>query len=137
MAMDTKSFLKEEIKEARKAVRDLDAVVSRASSFREKCSRLLEEANRALSRLERVSFWGAGGAGGGGFVFGRSRAWVGGGRSAGWSVFREGGRCAQQTGACALCGVVGVARPTSPGSHLQGGGRCKLLGGAACQAPVL
>ena len=47
-------FLKEEIAEARRAVKQLDEAVTKATSFREKSSHLLEDANRALSRLEQV-----------------------------------------------------------------------------------
>lgn len=50
----SKAFLKQEIAEARKAVSALETAVTKALSFREKSSRLLEEADRALSRLERV-----------------------------------------------------------------------------------
>ncbi len=52
--MPTKLFMKQEIKEARDMVNSLDAAVAKATSFREKASRLLEEASRALSRLEQV-----------------------------------------------------------------------------------
>lgn len=47
-------FLKEEIAEARRSVKQLDEAVTKATSFREKSSHLLEDANRALSRLEQV-----------------------------------------------------------------------------------
>ncbi len=40
--------------EARKAVTNLDAAVSSAHSFRERSTKLLEEAHRALGRLEQV-----------------------------------------------------------------------------------
>lgn len=48
-------YLTEEIKSAREAVKQLDAAVSKAQSCRERASKLLEEAHRALSRLEQVS----------------------------------------------------------------------------------
>jgi hypothetical protein len=47
-------YLREEIQEARKAVQVLDDAVRKSSCFREISSELLEEANRALSRLEQV-----------------------------------------------------------------------------------
>jgi hypothetical protein len=47
-------YLAQEIRAAREAVSKLDAAVGQANSFREKCSRMLEEAHRALSRLEQV-----------------------------------------------------------------------------------
>ena len=47
-------YLKEEMAAAREAVQSLDQAVAKASSYREKASRLLEEAHRALSRLEQV-----------------------------------------------------------------------------------
>ena len=53
---DQLRFLKDEILETKKAVHNLDEAVKKALSFREKSSRLLEEAHRALSRLEQV--WG-------------------------------------------------------------------------------
>lgn len=51
---DQLRFLKDEIQETKKAVKNLDEAVAKALSFREKSSRLLEEAHRALSRLEQV-----------------------------------------------------------------------------------
>jgi hypothetical protein len=47
-------YLKEEMAAAREAVKALDEAVAKAKSFRERASRLLEEAHRALSRLEQV-----------------------------------------------------------------------------------
>lgn len=53
-------FLKDEMSEARKAVQALDSAVAAASSHREKASMMLEEAHRALSRLEQVRGGGRG-----------------------------------------------------------------------------
>ena len=47
-------YLKEEMAAAREAVRSLDKAVASAKSYREKASRMLEEAHRALDRLEQV-----------------------------------------------------------------------------------
>ncbi|KAG2500702.1 hypothetical protein HYH03_001467 [Edaphochlamys debaryana] len=47
-------YLREEIKAAREAVNGLDKAVSNAASFREKATKLLEEAHRALGRLEQA-----------------------------------------------------------------------------------
>lgn len=46
---------------AREAVHSLDKAVSSAKSYREKASRLLEEAHRALGRLEQVGIYISGG----------------------------------------------------------------------------
>ncbi len=51
---DPAYYLREEIRAAREAVRQLDTAVSGAQSFREKATKLLEEAHRALGRLEQV-----------------------------------------------------------------------------------
>ncbi|GAX75255.1 hypothetical protein CEUSTIGMA_g2700.t1 [Chlamydomonas eustigma] len=48
-------YLKEEMVAAREAVKALDEAVARAKSFRERASRLLEEAHRALGRLEQAT----------------------------------------------------------------------------------
>lgn len=57
-------LLQHEMSEARKAVTNLDAAVSSAHSFRERSTKLLEEAHRALGRLEQVrSGAGRGGEG--------------------------------------------------------------------------
>ncbi|GAX75257.1 hypothetical protein CEUSTIGMA_g2702.t1 [Chlamydomonas eustigma] len=48
-------YLKEEMQAARDAVKALDKAVAEATSYREKASKLLEEAHRALSRLEQAS----------------------------------------------------------------------------------
>jgi hypothetical protein len=47
-------FLRQETREIKKILESLDAAVSSAMSYRERSARLLEEANRALSRLEQV-----------------------------------------------------------------------------------
>eukprot|EP00798_Chlamydomonas_sp_ICE-L_P018693 gene18693-25214_t len=47
-------YLKQEIAAAREAVGNLDKAVSKATSFREKSSMTLEEAHRALSRLQQA-----------------------------------------------------------------------------------
>ncbi len=47
-------YLREEMAAAREAVKALDKAVAEASSYRERASRLLEEAHRAFSRLELV-----------------------------------------------------------------------------------
>eukprot|EP00198_Chlamydomonas_reinhardtii_P004200 XP_001693536.1 predicted protein [Chlamydomonas reinhardtii] len=51
---DPSYYLREEIRAAREEVRQLDAAVSGAQSFREKATKLLEEAHRALGRLEQA-----------------------------------------------------------------------------------
>ena len=48
-------YMKKEVAEARHLIEKLDEEVMKSSSFREKGSRLLEEAHRALGRLEQVS----------------------------------------------------------------------------------
>lgn len=79
-------FLKEEIAEARRSVKQLDEAVTKATSFREKSSHLLEDANRALSRLEQVGM-GLGLGGGDGFGAGRRPPGAGGtGFEAGWTL---------------------------------------------------
>lgn len=51
----TKYFAKEEFKQARDAVKELDVAVSKALSFRERAQSMLAEAHRALLRLEQVN----------------------------------------------------------------------------------
>jgi hypothetical protein len=50
----TTIYLKKDLRVARQAIKDLDASVQSASSFREECAGLLEECERALGRLEQV-----------------------------------------------------------------------------------
>ncbi|GIL51335.1 hypothetical protein Vafri_7343 [Volvox africanus] len=52
--MGTAYYLREEMHSARQAVKQLDAAVSAAQSFRESASKLREEAHRAMARLERA-----------------------------------------------------------------------------------
>ncbi|GLI61954.1 hypothetical protein VaNZ11_004517 [Volvox africanus] len=52
--MGTAYYLREEMHSARQAVKQLDAAVSAAQSFREAASKLREEAHRAMARLERA-----------------------------------------------------------------------------------